>query len=106
VDLPLTEKVDVFGFQPLFNGQTLEIHSKDLQLKNQCHQFHFAQQVTIKMGTETALLHKFQIFALQDMKVMDREVVSKLIMVYLLFHHFVQLEIIMILKETVFQIKQ
>jgi hypothetical protein len=58
------------------------------------------------MGTETALLHKFQIFALQDMKVMDREVVSKLIMVYLLFHHFVQLEIIMILKETVFQIKQ
>ena len=81
----------MFGFQPL---------------KNQCHRFHFAQQVTIQMDTETALLHKFQIFALQDMKVMDREVVSKLVMVYLLFHHFVQLEIIMILKETVFQIKQ
>jgi len=74
VDSPLTEKEDVFGFQPLFNGQTLEIQCK-LLLKKQCHQFHFAQQVTIQMDTETALLHQFQIFALMDKEAMEWEVV-------------------------------
>jgi hypothetical protein len=66
VDSPLTEKEDVFGFQPLFNGQTLEIHCIHLLLKSQCRQYHFAQQVTIQMDMETVLLHRFQIFALGD----------------------------------------
>ena len=75
VDSPLTEKEDVFGFQPLFNRQTLEIQCILLLLKNQCHQFHFAQQVTIQMDTETALLHQFQIFAHMDKEAMEWEVV-------------------------------
>jgi hypothetical protein len=53
------------------------------------------------MGTETALLHKFQIFALQDMKAMEMEIVSQFLQVYLLFHHLVQLQIIVMVKETV-----
>jgi len=53
------------------------------------------------MGTEIALLHKFQIFALEDMKVMEMEIVSQILQVYLLYHHLVQLEIIVMDKETV-----
>jgi hypothetical protein len=51
------------------------------------------------MNSETALLHKFLTFANEDISVMEMEIVSKLIQIFLLHHRFVQV------ASTVLEIK-
>ena len=86
VDSPQMGKETASGFQKQLLQHQAQVILIQYQQYFRSHQYPFAHQVSNKMDSETACLNTFQSFANKDISVMETEIVSKLLQMFLLHH--------------------